>query len=80
MSPATHLHYAPGVVSDARLVDQDLLPYGPRTALLVVDVQNDFADPSGALYVPGAGGVVDHANEQIATARAAGAKVVYSQD
>jgi len=60
--------------------EQHLLAYGPRTALLVVDVQNDFADPSGALYVPGAEGVVDHANAQIATARAACAKVVYSQD
>jgi nicotinamidase/pyrazinamidase len=68
------------VVSDARLVDQDLLAYGPRTALLVVDVQNDFADPSGSLYVPGAGGVVDHANAQIAAARAAGAPIVYTQD
>ena len=47
--------YAPGVVSDARLVDRILL-YGPRTALLVVDVQNDFADPSGSLYVPGGRG------------------------
>ena len=58
------------VVSDA--VGGQPLPTA-RTALLVVDVQNDFADPSGALYVPG-GGVVDHA--EIATARAAGAKVV----
>ena len=24
-----------------------------KTALIVVDVQNDFADPSGSLYVPG---------------------------
>jgi nicotinamidase/pyrazinamidase len=80
MSLATHVHYAPGVVSDARQGDQDLLAYGPRTALLVVDVQNDFADPSGALYVPGAGGVVDKANAEIAAARAVGAKVVYTQD
>jgi nicotinamidase/pyrazinamidase len=48
--------------------------------LLVVDVQNDFADPSGALYVPGGGVVVDKANAEIAAARAAGAKVVYTQD
>jgi nicotinamidase/pyrazinamidase len=68
------------VVSDARLVGQHLLRYGPRTALLVVDVQNDFADPSGSLTVPGGGGVVDHVNAQIAEARAAGAKVVYTQD
>jgi len=67
------------VVSDARL-GQHLLAYGPRTALLVVDVQNDFADPSGSLSVPGAQGVVDKANAEIAAARAAGAKIAYSQD
>jgi len=59
---------------------QHLLDYGPRTALLVVDVQNDFADPSGALYVPGGGAVVDKANAEIAAARAVGAKVAYTQD
>ena len=62
------------------MVGQHLLAYGPRTALLVVDVQNDFADPSGALYVPGGGVVVDKANAEIAAARAAGAKVAYTQD
>ena len=25
--------------------------YDPRTALVVVDVQNDFADPAGSLFV-----------------------------
>ena len=29
--------------------------YDPSTALLVVDVQNDFADPSGSLSVAGGG-------------------------
>jgi nicotinamidase/pyrazinamidase len=60
--------------------EQHLLAYGPRTALLVVDVQNDFADPAGALNVPGAPGVVDKVNAEIAAARAAGAKVAYTQD
>src|SRR5829696_6871452 len=71
-SVATYPQYAPGVVSDARQ-GQQLLAYGPRTALVVVDVQNDFADPSGSLSVPGAQGVVDKANAEIAAARAAGA-------
>jgi nicotinamidase/pyrazinamidase len=68
------------VASDAGVAAQHLLEYGPRTALLVIDVQNDFADPSGTLYVPGAGAVVDRANAEIASARAAGAKVSYTQD
>ena len=52
------------------MVGQHLLAYGPSTALLVVDVQNDFADPSGALYVPSGGVVVDKANAEVAAARA----------
>ena len=54
--------------------------YDAATALLVVDVQNDFADPSGNLYVPGGEEVVGFINDQIAAASAAGATVVYSQD
>src|SRR5688572_9387028 len=54
--------------------------YDARTALLVVDVQNDFADPSGSLYVTGGEQVVREANAEIARARAGGASVVYSQD
>jgi nicotinamidase/pyrazinamidase len=54
--------------------------YDPRTALVVVDLQNDFADPRGALYVRGGEEVVPFANAEIARARAAGALVVYTQD
>ena len=55
-------------------------PYDSRTALVVIDLQNDFASPEGSLYVPGAGRVVERVNEQIATARAAQAHVLYTQD
>ncbi len=54
--------------------------YDERTALVVVDVQNDFADPAGSLAVPGGEAVVDTANAEIARARAGGALVVYTQD
>lgn len=54
--------------------------YDDRTALLVVDVQNDFADPGGSLSVAGGEDVVVAANRQIEQARAAGATVVYTQD
>jgi len=54
--------------------------YGPRTALIVVDVQNDFADPNGSLYVTGGEEVVARVNEEIAAARSAGAPVVYTAD
>jgi nicotinamidase/pyrazinamidase len=54
--------------------------YDPETALVVVDVQNDFADPDGSLYVHGGEAVVPIANEQVAAAEEAGALVVYTQD
>jgi nicotinamidase/pyrazinamidase len=54
--------------------------YGPRAALVVVDVQNDFADPLGSLYVPGGEQVVGPVNAEISVALQAGAVVVYTQD
>ena len=56
------------------------MDYNATTALLVVDVQNDFADPAGNLYVQGGEEVIGFINEQIHAAREAGATVVYSQD
>jgi nicotinamidase/pyrazinamidase len=55
-------------------------PYDERTALVVVDVQNDFADPGGSLYVEGGEAVVAAINDEIEAARAAGALVAYTQD
>jgi nicotinamidase/pyrazinamidase len=54
--------------------------YDPRTALVVVDVQNDFADPRGSLYVRGAEELVPAIDREIAAATGAGALVVYTQD
>ena len=57
-----------------------MVEYDPATALLVVDVQNDFADPQGSLYVRGGEQVVEAVNREIERATAAGALVVYTQD
>ena len=54
--------------------------FDPQTGLIVVDVQNDFADPDGSLYVRDGQQVVPVANEQVSEATSAGAYVVYSQD
>jgi nicotinamidase/pyrazinamidase len=54
--------------------------YDRETALVVVDVQNDFADSNGNLYVGGGEDVVPVVNTEIARARSAGAKVVYTAD
>jgi nicotinamidase/pyrazinamidase len=54
--------------------------YNSRTALLVVDVQNDFADPSGSLSVRGGEDVIPRLNDEIRRARESGAAVIYTQD
>ena len=57
-----------------------MLRYDAQTALVVVDVQNDFADPAGSLSVASGEAVVGHANSEIAMAQGAGALVVFTQD
>jgi nicotinamidase/pyrazinamidase len=54
--------------------------YDAATALIVVDLQNDFADPAGGLPVPGGAEIVARVNEEIGYALGAGALVVYTQD
>ena len=54
--------------------------YGPDVALIVVDVQNDFASPDGGLYVSGGEQIVEVINKEIGRAQAAGSPVFYTQD
>jgi nicotinamidase/pyrazinamidase len=54
--------------------------YDERTALIVTDVQNDFADPKGSLYVAGGERVVQGVNDEIAAGLEGGATIVYTQD
>ena len=54
--------------------------YRPGTALLVVDVQNDFADPAGSLSVDGGDQIVPAVNREIEMATANGAIVIATQD
>ena len=56
------------------------MDYSPNTALIVVDVQNDFADPEGSLYVTGGEETVPFINAHVAAAQDAGALVVRTQD
>lgn len=56
------------------------IAYDPQTALVVVDVQNDFAHRDGGLYVREGEQVVPLINDEIARAKAAGATVVYTAD
>ena len=54
--------------------------YDPSTALVVVDVQNDFADPNGGLAVGGGSAILPLVNASVADALVGGAFVVYTQD
>ncbi len=57
-----------------------VIAYDSRTCLLVVDVQNDFADPAGSLSVRGGDALIPRLNEEIRAALEAGAPVIYTQD
>jgi nicotinamidase/pyrazinamidase len=54
--------------------------YDSQTVLVVVDVQNDFADPAGSLAVTGGADIVPIVNGEVGGAVAAGALVAYTQD
>ena len=54
--------------------------YDAATALVVVDMQNDFAHPDGSLFVTGGNDIVDTINDEIEQAAAEHATVVLTQD
>ena len=51
-----------------------------RTALVVVDMQNDFVKEGGSLVVPDAEGTIPVIQALLALARESGMKVVFTQD
>lgn len=51
-----------------------------KSAVLVVDMQNDFVHEKGALRVPAAAATVEPIRALLAKARAAGATVIFTQD
>jgi len=51
-----------------------------RTALIVVDMQNDFVSEGGSLLVPDAKGTVPNIQRLLELARTSGMRVVFSQD
>ncbi len=54
--------------------------YDDSSALFVIDIQNDFADPKGSLYVSAGETIVDRVNAEIERAVTAGVLVAYKQD
>lgn len=66
-------------VPDIPRSDGITLPAG-RTAVVVVDMQNDFVTEGGTLLVEDAQGTLPTIRDVLTRARAAGARVVYTQD
>jgi nicotinamidase/pyrazinamidase len=58
----------------------DRVAGGPRRALIVVDVQNDFASPGGALYVLGGEAIIARVNREVSAFLGSGQVVAYTQD
>ncbi len=50
------------------------------TALMVIDMQNDFVKDGGSLQVPDAHATIGPIQNLLAQARGSGARVIYSQD
>lgn len=61
------------------VADTLVVPAG-RSVLLVVDMQNDFVDPAGALPIEGAAGTVPIVRDLIERARASSVPVWFTQD
>ncbi len=51
-----------------------------RTAVVVVDMQNDFCHPDGALYAPGSEGAIEPITALLDRAHEAGVKTVFTRD
>jgi len=66
-------------VPEYRVVEGVELP-AKETAVIVVDMQNDFVKPEGKLYVPTAQATIEPIRRLLDRARAAGARVFYTQD
>lgn len=62
------------------MVEATAPTFDPTVALIIVDVQNDFADPEGSLYVAGGDEILPLVNSLAADALAAGSPVLLTQD
>jgi nicotinamidase-related amidase len=76
-----HVMSFPEVLSlPERLEVKDVAVKPAGYALLIIDVQNDFANPSGRLYARGAERIIQPIKHVLSSARNAGATVIYTQD
>lgn len=76
------IRFVPGEtvqVPEISFTDQVRLP-AQETAVVVVDMQNDFVRPDGTLVVPAARETVPHIQQLLDAARAQGVRIAYTQD
>jgi len=66
-------------IPDLQVTEKIALPVD-QTAIIVVDMQNDFVDPQGSLVVPAAAETVPNIARLVSMARERGVHVVYTQD
>ena len=66
-------------VPEIGVADRVSLPAG-ETAVIVVDMQNDFVKPQGRLFVPKALETIEPIRRLLDKARKAGVRVIYTQD
>ncbi|MCE4603560.1 MAG: cysteine hydrolase [Aeropyrum sp.] len=66
-------------VPEISVVDKVELPAG-ETAVVVVDMQNDFVKPQGKLFVPTAPATIEPIKRLLDKARASGVRVFYTKD
>ena len=69
-TPAEHWDSSPAAVPGG----------GADTALIVVDMQNDFGHPDGSLFVVGGDSIVGAVNDEIERTSAGGGTIVLTQD
>ena len=68
------------VVIPEYVMEDEVVLDPTTTALLVIDMQNDFVNPKGKLFVPSARATVPAIRGLIERARMGGAAVIYTQD
>jgi len=61
-------------------VEDEVCVHAARTALVVIDMQNDFVKQGGSLLVPEAEATMSRIKRLLDLARASGMRVIYSQD
>lgn len=66
-------------VPEIEYKDEIRLP-AQKTAIIVVDMQNDFVKPDGSLVVPAASETIPHIQNLLAAGREAGLRIAYTQD